>query len=150
MSDQIRVELEGGEELRAKLQELGQKAAGVLEKAGQAGADVIVRAANERAPGPHIESEVVEVGTSSVVVAVGPDDDHWYYRYVEFGAGPHDIQGHPLVVFYGDEGLAFRPGVRHPGMGARPFLRPAIDESEDAAIAALSEVLRREIEKVGA
>lgn len=149
MANQIQVRVEGGKELQAKLQELEESvAAEALRRAGEAGAKVLRDAANNRAPGPHIETEIVEADAASVTVAIGPDDDHWYYQFLELGAAPHDIQGRPLLAFEGDEGTVFTPGVSHRGMGARPFLRPAIDENEDAAVKRAGDVLRREIEKV--
>lgn len=149
MADKITVRIEGGEELRRKLRELGEAMAGTaLRKAGEAGAKVLQSAANSRAPGPHVETEVVETGADSVTVAIGPDKDHFYYQFFETGAAAHDIKGRPLLVFEGREGTVFTPGVKHPGMGARPFLRPAIDEQGDAAAKAAGDVLRAEIEKV--
>ena len=148
MADKITVKIEGGEELKRRLKKLGQAAAGAaLVKAGEAGAKVLQKAANSRAPGPHIEAEVVKADADSVQVEIGPDKEHFYYRFFEMGAAPHDIHGNPLV-FEGREGTVFTPGVRHPGMGARPFLRPALDEKQDAAVKAAGDVLRSKIDKV--
>lgn len=149
MADRITIKIEGGEELRRKLNELGEAMAGAaLRRAGEAGAKVLQSAANRRAPGPHIETEVVEAGADSVTVAIGPDKDHFYYQFFETGAAAHDIKGRPLLVFEGREGTVFTPGVKHPGMGARPFLRPAIDEQGDAAAKAAAEALRAEVQRV--
>ncbi|MBK8211567.1 MAG: hypothetical protein IPK78_18080 [Rhodospirillales bacterium] len=64
----------------------------------------VVDTANAKAPGPHIEAEVVSATENRVTVAVGPDKEHWYYRFHERGAAAHEITGVPLV-FDGRAGM---------------------------------------------
>jgi hypothetical protein len=51
------------------------------------------------------------------------------------------------LVFEGARGLIVIGGVRHPGMPAQPWLRPAFDSRKDAAAQAVGEVLREAVEK---
>lgn len=145
------IRIEGLKELRRKLEKLSDAAAqDALEEAAKAGAAVWHDAAEQKSPGPHIEVEVLESSATSVTVGVGPDEDHFYYRFLEFGTRPHTIKGAPLLVF-GEEGEpVYTPIVHHPGAAARPFLRPAADENEKTAEKAAAGVLRREIDKLTA
>jgi len=122
----ISVKVDGGEGLIRKLEAMGKNVSDELEPAALAGAGVIQIAANMRAPGPHVEMDVAERGDRRVSVDIGPDEAHWYYRFFETGAGPHEITGSPLV-FEGRSGTVVTRRVGHPGMAARPFLRPAFD-----------------------
>ena len=148
----VTVRIEGGEELRARLERLEAAARGAaLEAAARAGAEVIRAQANQRAPGPHVELEVRESSESAVEVAVGPDRDHWYYQFFELGAGRHAIGPHKkkAIRFPGAEGQEqVRFGVTHPGMTARPFLRPALDGQKANAVEAVGDELKRRIEQV--
>ena len=147
----VKCRIEGGEELKARLEELAQAVRGAaLEAAARAGAEVIRADANRRAPGPHVELEVRESSESAVEVAVGPDKEHWYYQFFELGAGRHTIgpQSKKAIRFPGVEGKqVVRFGVTHPGMAARPFLRPALDGQKSNAVEAVGDELQRRIEQ---
>lgn len=150
MSDRIEVTLEGGEELIAALRELDLSVRSTLRSATLAGAEVIVAAADGLAPGPHIDAEVTSASASKIEVAIGPDEEHWYYRFFETGTQPHEIEGSPLLAFEGDEGWVRTRQVAHKGMAARPFLRPAHDEKSQEAQDQLGAVVRERIEQVKA
>lgn len=143
----VKVEISGDAELKRKLELLGAKARAALLDAARSGAEEIEREADKLAPEPHIEigDERVEGGTAEV--SIGPDDAHWYYRFFEFGATRHEIKGNPLV-FEGEKGLIVTRRVNHPGMPARPFLRPAADMRKEAAVKRVGETFRREIDKL--
>lgn len=143
----VSVRLEGGEELLRKLERLDVNVKGALRAAGEAAADVIQGVANSRAPGPHVETDVLRATGSFVEVAVGPDKEHWYYRFHETGAAPHEITGSPLA-FEGDVGTVITSQVAHTGMAAAPFLRPAMDEKQDDAVDAAGDRLRLAVEAV--
>lgn len=140
----ITVRLEGGEELLAALRKLEADIEGALRAAALAGAQPIVAAANSRAPGPHIEAEVVSVSGSRATAAIGPDKEHWFYRFFETGAAPHEIEGSPLV-FAGREGMVRTARLSHPGMAAQPFLQPAFGERQDEANSAMGASLRSQV-----
>ena len=61
------------------------------------------------------------------VVSIGPDKDTFYAKFAEFGAGPHQIGGGGQVLRIG--GSFVKGPVSHPGVRARPFMRPALDQS---------------------
>ena len=117
-----------------------------LEAAALVGATLFEEAAQPLAPGPHIDKDVAERSKERVSVDVGPDDDHWYYRFFETGAGAHEITGSPLV-FEGREDLVVTGRVDHPGMAAQPFLRPAFDGEKDRATDAVGDELRKAVER---
>lgn len=138
----------------------------IIEKALLAGGAVIHADAESRAPGPlelalvggrslrkrvdPMLAKVVKAGGK--FAAVGPDKDHWYYRFFEFGATPHDIKpvNASALAF---EGTASSRTVfaafakRTGGVKKQPFLRPAVDKNKQAAIDAMGDVLAREIKK---
>jgi len=147
----VTVRIEGAEELKAAIEGLRRAARGpVLERAALKGAEVIRAAAASRAPGPYIEAEVTKAADLAVEVGIGPDAAHWYYQFFETGAGAHPIDPtkKKALAFAGREGEVVRFHVGHPGMAAKPFLRPAIDSQKDAAVAATGDELRKGIESV--
>lgn len=139
-----RTKIEGGAELLAKLKKMGVDVEAALTAAAQAGATIIENDAEMRAPGPDIEQEVVKRSESRVEIAIGPGDKHWYWKYFETGAQPHEIAGPLAIPFEGE--LHLVGGAKHPGMKARPFLRPALDGNKDTARDAVGNVLRGKIE----
>lgn len=139
------VTIEGGEELLAKLQQLGVDVRGVLKEAILAGAEEIWRPANQNAPGPHVIAEVTDSDQNSATVGIGPDKEHWYYQFFETGAQAHEITGAPLA-FVGEEGTVITGRVGHPGMAAKPFLRPAFDRHKGDAEDSVGESLRKVVE----
>lgn len=143
---QVSVRIEGADEVAAELRKIGERAGQVLEEAALEGAQVIVDDANTLAPGPNIEAEVVKRDQHSVEVNIGPDKDHWYYRFFETGTQPHTITPSTRKRLRFDVGEeVFALAVQHPGMAAQPFLRPAIDENTDAAAKAAGQALRRKL-----
>lgn len=147
-NDVVIVRLEGGEELLAALRAVDANVKSVLRAATLMGAEIIAGAANAMAPAPNIETEVVSATAGAVEVAIGPDDEHWYYRFFEQGAAAHEIESSPLV-FDGRDGLVVTARVSHTGMPARPFLRPAHDERSDDAKDEMGARLRAAAESAG-
>lgn len=136
MAKGFRAELEGDDELIKKFFSMEKEfAASVLEEAAQAGADVIKDEANRNAPGPHIVTDLVKKTRAFAEMEIGPDDDHWYYRFFETGTSSHEVtpkNAGGLELMFGGE-LIVRM-IAHPsGMAAQPFLRPAWDEKEKEA-----------------
>jgi HK97 gp10 family phage protein len=142
----ITVRLEGEEAVMRRLQQLGLSVSAVLEGAVRAAAELVRDDARGMAPGPEIELDTLNKTQRRVEVGVGPDDEHWYYKFLETGTGAHAIHGSPMLVFMGDEGLVMTPGVDHPGMAARPFLRPAMDANEGPATTEMGRRWRGAIE----
>jgi HK97 gp10 family phage protein len=139
----ITMTLKGGDELKVKLQEMGSAAKGILVESVEKGAKVLADDIRSRAPGPEIGVEVVKASKYAATANVGPDKSHWYYRFFETGVQPHTITG-PLA-FQGRDGEVVIGGVDHPGMAARPFMRPAFDSKQDRARDVLGQTLRDEL-----
>lgn len=120
----------------------------------EAGGEVVRAAANAKAPGPHVvmqrDKQIVE---TLATVSIGPDKAHWYYRFAETGAQPHEISPRTrkrlrAVKFTSGGEVEFARVVAHPGMGARPFLRPAILENERRAAEVTAAALVKQAEGV--
>ena len=132
----------------------------VQDAALQAGGNVLKDAANANAPGPHIIAEVVSGRTlkskrksagvkgNSRVVAVGPDQKHWYYRYAESGAMPHDVSVEdPGFLYFYELGIMAPWARRAGGIKKYAFLARAFEDKGDLAIQTMGKVLAEEIEK---
>ena len=143
----VTVRLEGGEELLEKLRSLDLSVKAELREAGLAAAERIRAAAAGMAPGPHIRLRVARQTATMVVMEIGPDADHWYYKFFETGARPHEIVGNPTLSFEGRSGRVVTRRVQHPGMAANPFLRPAMDAEEGGARDEFGARLRARIER---
>ena len=138
-------------DLTEKLRRLGVDMRKALPPALHAGAEEFQAGANRRAPGPHIVIGKVERDGDKVKVAVGPDKEHWFYRFWEFGARPHEIKplrGRQAVAFTGRAGAVVRRVVHHPGVKQAPFLRPTMDEDCGKILRAISDELMLVIVKV--
>lgn len=136
--------------LKKDLEKLGEAVSKrTQEEAVLAGAKVIADEANNRAPGPHIVYDIIKYEPNPALVAagVGPDEDHWYYRFIELGATRHDIQGNP-IAFQGDQGFFIGRNAQNTGgVIARPFLRPAMESKSQAAQQAMADVIEEEMRK---
>jgi len=139
--------IEGDQELKAILAKIGKGLLESVEAATAKGAEVAVQAAKQRAPGPFIEAEVMKVEKGKAEIKIGPDKAHWYYIFTETGASRHEIDGHvrkALKFSYGGEEVILK-SVRHPGMAASPFLRPALEENQERIKAVMGEEFVRRI-----
>ena len=167
------VVVEGGEALTHKLRLAGDRITEVLPKAGQAGGDLIRGFALRGAPGPHVIAAPGKPwNAKEVSFEVGPDKDHWYYRFFEFGVQNFEInmiskrstrsavnkkrsdklgrtvsmRGRPIksdkrAVKFG-AGNIFSSVFRGP-MPAKPFMRKAVREHNDAIAQKVGDVFKR-------
>lgn len=155
----------------------------VVEKALLAGGNVAQAEMQKRAPGPYIEVEFVRGGSikkgtasgsekkaiqlTGVYVAVGPDSDHWYYKFTDSGTKAHGVtkrkrtrmQQHtrrrdltlrarnlkPAMAWKQGGRWIFTRKVR--GMSARPFMQPAMDAAHNDIMAAIGQTFAEEFEK---
>lgn len=159
----------------------------VIFKALQNGGEVIQGAAEGRAPGPHIVTVTMTgaellrgwksgskqgVKADGLYAVVGPDKDHWYYRFTEYGVKPHGVKrrkrtrtqqtarvarkkrselspsirnARPVMSWNVGGRQIFARKVR--GYAARPFLRPAVDSQGTNAIRTMADTLSDEIAK---
>lgn len=144
MADGLTVTIKGDKKLIQELKAVGVDVQRALDDALKSGAKPIQQVANSKAPGPHIAVSDPQIKGDSGEIKVGPDDNHWYYKFLEYGAGAHTIPGSILVLF----GTDFVTGsVPHPGFAARPFLRPALDENKSQAERRMGDELRKAIER---
>lgn len=138
------VTISGGDALLKKFQQMGLDVGTLLPAAALAGAAVVVADANPRAPEPIVAAEIVKQTTKRVEVDIGIPDDRWYLKFFETGTQPHEIPGPLTIPFEGEMQLV--GGASHPGMGAKPFLRPALDgntaQARDAVGAKLKAALK--------
>lgn len=134
----VKLELEGGEALRASCARIASRAEEVMRAAAQDGADVIRRAAEARAPrrtgflASHITSEVERATPVMVTIRVGPHRDAFYGLFVE--------KGHALVR---GSRKANRQVIGQ--VPPHPWLEPAFDESRAEAARAAIQRLRQEL-----
>lgn len=145
----VTFELAGAEGLLEGLDEIGKQVRRALSRAAQAGARVIQEAANEDAPGRFIVTRVRKATQEMAEVGIGPDREHWYYTFFEYGATAHEIAGRGMLSLAWEAAgqWIFRRRVHHPGMPARPFLRPAFDENQERAVEATREALDQAIQE---
>lgn len=141
------VVVEGFEELREQLIQIGKAAGAATQKATEEGALVVQAEADRRAPKANvIDVALIESKLHRAVFAIGLKAAFWYLKFFESGAQPHEINGNPLV-FEGDAGLVITKQVQHSGMAAEPFLVPGLKKKKDAVVAAMGAVFRDEILK---
>jgi len=86
-------EVEGGEALAAKLAALGESATAVLLAAVREALGVAAGPIMQDAPGPHILVEQSDEPNTDGTKAfeIGPDKEHWFYRFFETGVQPFEI-----------------------------------------------------------
>jgi len=154
MAKGFRAEIKGDKEFYKKLRAMASQMSTVLESAAEAGAEIVRDEANHLAPGPNIEIDLAKKTREFAEVEIGPDDDHWYYRFFETGAQPHEItpKNKGGLTLPGRDGeMIVRVLAEHGGMGASPFLRPAFDEkksqAEEATGKKFLEVINRHVER---
>lgn len=131
MAVKMRVRITGADKLVRKLNILGEEAKKIVEPAGKDGADVIARAAKEKAPVKSgnlknsISTKPKEIAPLKATFEVG--SDIFYAPFVE--------HGHPLVRNKKTVG-SVRP---------YPFLRPAVDETKDEVKKVFADEVRRRL-----
>ena len=93
-----------------------------------AAAEPIVLSANAKAIKPVVETKIIEHTRTKIELLIGVPKEYFYVAIFETGAQAHEIKPRKM------QALAFENvvvgGVNHPGVEARPFLRPAYDENE--------------------
>ncbi|MEZ4714306.1 MAG: HK97 gp10 family phage protein [Caldilineaceae bacterium] len=103
-----------------------------------AAASVVAEAIEAKAPGDIRDDIVIDEPQRQkkrMVVAVGPSDEKWYARFLEFGTRGHQVAASVAKALKIDSDT-FRKQVTVSGVNAAPFMRPAADESEQKALAA--------------
>ena len=111
----------------------------------RAGGMLIRNAAQTKAPvltgnlKRSINVEAIETGAVQLAI-IGTEVS--YAPHMEYGTTAHTINSSVFI-----KGVGWRYIGKHPGTKARPFLRPAFDEQQDAAIAEVEAVLDQLVKK---
>jgi HK97 gp10 family phage protein len=73
--------------------------------------------------------------------------DAFYAKFVEFGTAAHAIKGRNggWLSFGG----LFAKSIQHPGMQAKPFMRPALDAKASDAVVAVGNYIKKRLTKQG-
>jgi HK97 gp10 family phage protein len=153
----VTVKVEGLDELVKGLKEVGLSVNSSLRTAMREGMKVIQQEAESnaraitkrKATRIEVSTHGSREGSRNVTVTLSPSKKAWYLGFFETGAKPHQISGRRgrRLYFKGRKGnLVVVRSVRHPGMRARPWLRPAYEAKREAAVGKVSEVLRKAIE----
>lgn len=143
----ITLSLTGVDDVVAALKKAGLNVEDGLEEICNAGAQVVQASIEQKAPGSigaGIVRETTEKSKKRVTVSTGPDNERWYARFLEFGTGPHRVR--PDVKKALRIGDGAYGGANHPGMAARPFMRPAADESGEGVKKAMSDEVKEAID----
>jgi HK97 gp10 family phage protein len=142
--------LQGAEEMIERLKAMGDIAAGAaVMRAVIEGGKALEAEIESRAPGPHVITvpDNASIKRGYAGVKVGPDKEHWYYRFFETGASPHEIEAETAEALLLVGGNLRERVLHHPGMGANPFMRPGFDASEEEVKRVIGEALWGELIK---
>ena len=149
------INVAGFEGLQAFLDALPAKVeANIMRSALRAGAVIVAKKAKEDAPdntGKLKANIRVSARLSKGVVTASAkvgSKSAWYWHFIEYsGAKPHKIRANK------GKALAFAGRVykyvQHPGMKAKPFLRPALYTQQDDVLNAVTEQIKKRLTKEG-
>lgn len=148
------IELLGGVELAGWLIALGDEVNDEIEAISIEAARPLVREIKANAPresGDMADSidiyKLKPRGNLTTVVAIGPAKDYYYWLWNEMGAEPHTIPHKKATTFIGALKRFFKGDIQHPGVKAKPFIRPAYDRHEEKILSDITNGLNRLIEK---
>lgn len=164
---ELRGAIQGDEELAMRLKNLSEAALKrIMRPATRAGASVVNKAAKAKAKSvSKAVSRSIGVkaktytNTGTVWVGVGPRTGEKYSekRPGYYWGGTEKfkpVKVGPLLEYGTTAHEQPRLGIKHPGMEAQPFLRPAWDSSKEAAYQTVKAkawyYLRKELAKTGA
>lgn len=145
----VRFKVQGGDKIARRLQMLAEEVAMEhMRECALAGAEVIRAEAATLAPrkygdlAENIEKEVEKQTRARVEVRVGPGEEVWYGRLVEFGhaivvGGIRVVKRSGRVRWYGGKKVGDVP--------PHPFMRPAFDSKTDEAYDAFEAELKRRL-----
>jgi HK97 gp10 family phage protein len=142
----------GGKELQEALNQLPAKIErNVMRSALRQGANVILNQARQNVPVDDSDlkksinvSTRARGGKATATLRAG-DEKAFYAHFIEYGVKPHKIKARrrKTLAFEVDDGMAFPKTVNHPGARAQPFMRNALDDKSDEAIAAVAAQIRK-------
>ena len=129
------VEIQGLAALKAQLQAI---AAAATKADAAAAAERIREAAAQNAGSisSRLGGAIVSERQADGSYAVGPDKDHWWGMYLEFGTKQHDNEVRNKLVL-ASSGQVYGRRVSHPGSTGHPWLLPAFEAAKDDAVEAV-------------
>lgn len=148
----VNLEVKGMKELEAKLLKLPRKIAQrILYRAVLAGAGVVRKEAKrlvvKRTGSLEKAIRAKRVRTKKPGLAIYQvGARHPVAHLIEFGVAPHTIKAKRKKVM-SDGSTFYGKTVKHPGFSAKPFLRPAFDQSAQKVLQAMNKKLMKDIEK---
>lgn len=154
------MKVQGFEEIERVLKRLPGEIAKskVLIPALRKGAKITAAVVREGAPGKIKEDVVIKQSTARqkrrglghMIIAFKRRSIK-VSRLIEFGTAPHVIRTKRAKVLADKEtGQVFGVTVHHPGMTARPFVRPALDRTAETAIRVIGEEMGKRAVKAAA
>jgi HK97 gp10 family phage protein len=156
MTKRMVVRVEGLDQAIRELERRGANVQRALESIAHAGAQEMLEEARSRAPesiGAGLDAQTTRNTPGLVQVSVGPADKRTkkLAKLFERGTRPHQIAARKKRMAAARKlgksaalsipGIGYRRRVHHPGMKARPFMRPAFRAGIDDATSAM----RREV-----
>lgn len=144
------IEIDGLKDLQRRLTKLPERIErNIMSAAVRAGANEIKKAAVQRLGGKKTDIVVKKSrapkGTTKYTIGINAKKFYLYFR--EFGTKPHVIKSKKLMT---DGTFVYGRVVQHPGQSAKPFMRPAFDESAHNAILAMKKKIGQRLEKEAA
>lgn len=147
----IVLKVEGTERVIKELRRRGISVGEALEPIFQAGAEIFAEeAANKARRASNTLADAMMQKTTKrtktqIEVHIGPDRKKaWFAHFLEFGTKAHQIRRKSRKALRLENGK-FAAKVRHPGMAARPFMRPAFDEKNGAASREIGQRFKRAV-----
>jgi HK97 gp10 family phage protein len=155
--DYIRTQstIEGMDDLLVEMGQIDISVKGTLRKAVRAGATIIKNQAEANAKavgsgkGKHARL-LISARSKDILANIGPTKTKWWYRFLELGtaAGERVAGKGGAFVFEGRDGnMVVTSSIDHPGMAAKPWLRPAFDTKTTDATDAIGVELGRCIDE---
>lgn len=143
--------IKGLSELQAMLDTLPAKVEkNILRSALRAGAKPVLAAAKAGVPvrsGKLRDSLRITTSGKGGTARAAVTTRLFYAKFVEYGTAAHEIV--PQVRSALGFGSVVTEKVEHPGGGARPFLRPALDGQKEAAVLAAAQQIKKRLTKAG-
>lgn len=154
----LNYKIEGGKELEARLKDLGSKmATSISNKALRKGANVIRDEMRSLVPirsgrlkkSIKVKKDRFNRSNKTQTYTIGPSGPGAYIaRFIEYGTSGHVVKiKSKKILAVSKAGEVFGREIKHPGVKAKPFIRPAYDTKKEAAVDTVASVIREEVRK---
>ncbi len=147
-------ELLGNEELARALVQMGEEIIDEIEGIALEAAEPLLDEIRSNAPWDSGEMalsldlfKLKPKGNLTAVVAVGPHKDYYYWLFNEMGAQPHEIPRPKAKGVVKRIRRALKGKLKHPGVTAKPFIRPAYDKLEEQILGDIAAGINKILER---